>query len=170
MNGLAALAAKEAVVATGLGTSLLPGVAPSAVDGFAVGTLLSGVCFLLVMVPRRGWRRPRQSAAGPPPHTVLTEPEAAPGYDGYAGYATAASLSGVLSGESAEIVVSPPPLRDEVPQEPKGGGYRSKHRLADPVGDRRTETRRAPGRHAAPSARSGARTARLGVRALAVRS
>ncbi|HUD79566.1 MAG TPA: hypothetical protein VMR00_17095 [Streptosporangiaceae bacterium] len=166
MNGLAALAAKEAVVATGLGTSLLPGIAPSAVDGFAVGTLLSGVCFLLVMVPRRGWRRPRQSAAD----TVLTEPEAAPGYDGYAGYATAASLSGVLSDESAEIVVSPPPLRDEVPQEPKGGGYRSKHRLADPVGDRRTETRRAPGRHAAPSARSGARTARLGVRALAVRS
>lgn len=166
MNGLAALAAKEAVVATGLGTSLLPGVAPSAVDGFAVGTLLSGVCFLLVMVPRRGWRLRRQSAAD----TVLTEPEAAPGYDGYAGYATAASLSGVLSGESAEIVVSPPPLRDEVPQEPKGGGYRSKHRLADPVGDRRTETRRAPGRHAAPSARSGARTARLGVRALAVRS
>jgi hypothetical protein len=64
MNGIAALAAKEAFVASGLGTTLLPGIAPSAVDGFAVGTLLSGICFLLVMAPRRHPRKNRLSARG----------------------------------------------------------------------------------------------------------
>ena len=64
MNGIAALAAKEVVAASGLGAGLLPGVAPSAVDGFAAGTLLSGVCFLLIVAPRHGLRRPRLSARG----------------------------------------------------------------------------------------------------------
>jgi hypothetical protein len=53
MNGIAVLAVKGAAVASGLGASLLPGVAPSAIEGFAVGSLLSGVCLLLVIAPRR---------------------------------------------------------------------------------------------------------------------
>jgi hypothetical protein len=46
---------------------------------------------------------------------------------------------------------------DEGPQE-SGRGYRSKHRMTDAdTGDRRPEARRGPPRHAAPSARFGAR-------------
>ena len=50
MNGIAVMAAKEAAVVSGFGSGLL---APSAVDGFAVGTLLSGVCLLMAIGPRR---------------------------------------------------------------------------------------------------------------------
>jgi|SRR5271165_3142239 len=59
MNAIAALAAKEAAVVSGFGAGLL---APSAVDGFAVGTLLSGVCVLMVIGPRRRLRHARQGS------------------------------------------------------------------------------------------------------------
>ena len=104
MNGIAALAAKEVVAASGLGAGLLPGVAPSAVDGFAAGTLLSGVCFLLIVAPRHGLRRPRLSARGrslPDPaeaidiaETTACTPADGPGYAAPAaeGYASAPAL------------------------------------------------------------------------------
>ena len=57
MNGLATIAVKGAAVVSGFGSGLL---APSAVDGFAVGTLLSGVCLLMAIGPRRRRRRARQ--------------------------------------------------------------------------------------------------------------
>jgi hypothetical protein len=57
MNGIAAIAVKEAAVLSGFGSGLL---APSAVDGFAVGTLLSGVCLLMAIGPGRRLRRARQ--------------------------------------------------------------------------------------------------------------
>jgi hypothetical protein len=62
-------------------------------------------------------------------------------------------------------------LTDEVSREPRGAGYHSKHRLIDPEpGDRRPETRRNAGRHAAPSAGIGGRmNGRLAFRPLAVR-
>lgn len=75
MNAIAALAAKEAAVVSGFGAGLL---APSAVDGFAVGTLLSGVCVLMVIRPRRRLRHARQgrdaqsSPAGAPANTACT--------------------------------------------------------------------------------------------------
>ena len=53
MNGLAPLAIKEAA---GIGAGLLPAIPASAVDGFAVGMLLSGLCFLSVLASRRGLR------------------------------------------------------------------------------------------------------------------
>jgi hypothetical protein len=61
MNGIAALAAKEAAAVAGLGVGLVPGIAPGAVDGFAIGTLLSGLCFLMVLAPHRKPRRTRLS-------------------------------------------------------------------------------------------------------------
>jgi len=142
MNGLAALAAKEAALASGV--SLLPGIAPSAVDGFAVGTLLSGLCFLMVMAPKHGLRRGRMSAregmlAGVGP----VQPE----------YAMAVTLSDPFADESAELIVPAGSCpADEIGPEQKPAGYRSKHRLTDPdSAERRQEARRSQGRHAAPS-------------------
>ncbi|MGO8957382.1 MAG: hypothetical protein ACLQFR_08460 [Streptosporangiaceae bacterium] len=63
MNGIAVLAAKGTAVVPGFGSALL---APSAVDGFAAGTLLTGVCVLIVMGRRRRRRRPPPSSETPP--------------------------------------------------------------------------------------------------------
>jgi hypothetical protein len=73
MSGFAGLAINHAALASGLGTTFLPGVGPGAVQGFAVGTLLSGLCVLAAMAPRRISRRKRQALkiggrhAAPPP-------------------------------------------------------------------------------------------------------
>ena len=61
MSGIAVLAVKQAGVASALGTTFLRGVAPAAVQGFAVGTLLCGLCYVAVMAPRRWSRRKRQA-------------------------------------------------------------------------------------------------------------
>jgi hypothetical protein len=165
MNGIAALAAKEAAVASGFGANLLTGVAPSAVDGFAVGTMLSGICFLLVMAPRYGLRRSRLSSReGMWAHPAAASVTALP---------TTTSFSDPFADESAEIVVpSVPSGRDEGhAHDVKGGGYRSKHRMADSgSGERRPESRRSAPRHAAPSNSIGSRMAgRLPLHPLAVR-
>jgi hypothetical protein len=151
MNGIAALAAKEALVASGLGSSLLPGIAPSAVDGFAAGTLLSGVCFLLVMAPRHGARRNRLSAKA-----AALIPAAPAPVTAYSGRAGAGTISDPFADESAELVLpTDSPVRDNAVQLPEvkaGAGYRSKHRLADQDAEqRRPDIRRSSGRHAAPS-------------------
>jgi len=66
MSGFAALAVKPAVVASGLGSTLLSDIGRSAVQGFAVGTLLSAACFLAVMTPRRHHHRHAGRHAAPP--------------------------------------------------------------------------------------------------------
>jgi len=66
MSGFSALAVKPAAVASGLGTTFLPGIGAAAVQGFAVGTMLSAVCFLAVMAPRRHSRRNAGRHAAPP--------------------------------------------------------------------------------------------------------
>ncbi len=178
MNGLAALAVKEAAVASGLGASLLPGIAPSAVDGFAVGTLLSGVCFLLVMAPRRGLRRARSSsgagqlanAAYSAPHTAGSVP---------------VTVSDPFADEATEVVVPALPTAAGLPSLPghdeaasgpdgKGNGYRSKHRMSgtgNGTAERRPEAKRCPPRHAAPSVSLGSRMAgRLPLHPVAARN
>ncbi len=182
MNAIAALAAKEAAVVSGLGAGLL---APSAVDGFAAGTLLSGICVLMVVGPGRRLRRAR-----PGPEVVAarggwgTTAYAAP-----AGYPVAA-MSDPYADESAEALVPPAatlpsalpmpspspaasPGRDEAGHghDGKSGGYRSKHRLSEPeAGDRRPESRRSAPRHAAPSHGIGSRmVGRLPLHPLTVR-
>jgi hypothetical protein len=67
MSGFTALAVKPAALASGLGTTLLPSIGRGAVQGFAVGTMLSAVCFLAVMTPRRHSRRHVGRHAAPPP-------------------------------------------------------------------------------------------------------
>ncbi len=120
MNSFAALAVKEAATASGHGASLLPAIAPSALDGFAVGALLSALCVLLVMVPRHISRRTRQSARtrGPADADMPTRSatsavaalSAAPTQE-----AASAGVTSPFADESAEIVVWHP-LRDDAGQ------------------------------------------------------
>jgi hypothetical protein len=179
MSGLAALAVKEAAVASGLGTTFLPGVAPSAVDGFAVGTLLSGLCFLLVMAPRRRSHRKRRLArnaeqAVAPQNPVspnLAGDVAAPAYvpapacapaSAYVAApacATAGAACDPFADESAEVVVSYPIQEVSLGLPDVNNAGHSKHRLAGPEAERRPEIRRGAGRHAAPPAGVGSRTA-----------
>jgi hypothetical protein len=63
MHTWAIWAAKEAAVASGLGAGLAPAIGVGPLDGFAVGVLASGACYLAVTFPRRARRRPADSAA-----------------------------------------------------------------------------------------------------------
>jgi hypothetical protein len=169
MSGFAALAVKEAAVASGLGTAVLPGIAPSALDGFAVGTLLCGVCFVLVKAPRRMSRRSKRSARG----SMLTSAAHNPMTPDLSGYAAvkpahqaagSAANAGPFADESAEMVISLS-SRDEMAKlaemaqlaDAKNCG---KHRLSSAeVPERRPELKRGSGRHAAPPAGVGSRMA-----------
>jgi hypothetical protein len=61
MSAWAAVAVKEAAITTSAGAGVLHGIAPGALDGFAAGALLTGVCFLVIVAPRT-LRRSRLSA------------------------------------------------------------------------------------------------------------
>ncbi len=171
MTGWAALVAKDAAVASGLGSSVLGGIAPSAIDGFAVGTLLCGLCLVLVMAPRRLSRRrkrsTRQSVWTTGPHNPMT-----PDLSSYAtAYARAATtpIADPFADESAEIVVYLPAREENPPlRDPKNTG---KHRPAGPdLAEKRPELRRSPGRHAAPPVGVGSRVAsKLTLSSLALR-
>ena len=156
MHGIAALAAKEAAVVSGFGAGLLT---PSAVDGFAVGTLLSAICVLIVLGPRRHMRRQRSASRGVASATAAcTAAQSSQ---------SAIAISDLLADELAETVVlsamplpataavlSAPPGRDDAgtAQDRKTSGHRSKHRMSEPgTSDRRRESRRSAPRHAAPS-------------------
>jgi hypothetical protein len=152
MSGLAALAVKEAAVASGLGTTFLPGVAPSAVEGFAVGTLLSGLCFLLVIAPRRRFRRRSRSArkAMRASATQTLSSHDLPGHVAASAYAATGVISDPFADESAEVLVSYPvqEVSLELPDQSNGGS--SRHRLTGTEARQRPEARRSAGRHAAP--------------------
>lgn len=135
MSGFTVLAVKEVAVASGLSTGLLPGIPPSAIDGFAAGTLLSALCVLLVMAPRHGLRRrrarARAAARARAPHNPKT-PDLSGNAPRQARFVPAAS-SNPLADESAEVVIS---------------------RV-----ERRPEAKRSSGRHAAPPVGVGSRVA-----------
>jgi hypothetical protein len=81
MSAWAAIVAREATVTATAGTGLLHSVAPSAIDGFAVGTLLTGLCFIVAVAPRM--RRPRLSGQ-PDPWPVRTRHGSKTRSDSYA--------------------------------------------------------------------------------------
>ena len=59
MTTWAALAAKQAALATGLNTNIVPTLGARAIDGFAIGALMTAACFIAVTAPRRSrstWR------------------------------------------------------------------------------------------------------------------
>jgi hypothetical protein len=177
VSGFAVLAAKDVAVASGLGTSVLPTIAPSVIDGFAAGTLLSALCVLLVMAPRRGFRR-RRARARSGARTTSPRNPMTPELSGDAAAASrrarfaAVAISDPLADESAEVVIS---LADryEWAQLPgrANSGYATRHELpGSDVPQRRPEVRRGSGRHAAPSAGVGSRVAsKLVPHALAAR-
>ena len=152
MNGIAAIAVKEAAVMSGFGSGLL---APSAVDGFAVGTLLSGVCLLMAIGPRRRLRRVRQGRVTQSSRVgTSAKPAAACGGSQH----PAAALPGPSADESAEVVAPAGTYgRDEgaYTHNSKNNGHRSKHRLSEPHASRRRESRRSAPRHAARAPRIG---------------
>jgi hypothetical protein len=150
MIGLAAVAVKEVAVTSGLSTSLLRGIPPSAVDGFAAGTLLSGLCYLIVMAPRRGWRRGNR----PAPRGSARTNAPAPHDHG----ATPPDLS-AFADESTEIVVAHPIHAQGPELLDRHSDHQSKSGLAATVIERRPEPRRSGGRHAAPTAGVGSRVA-----------
>lgn len=169
MTGIAAIA--------GLGTNLLNGITPSAIDGFAAGTILSGLCFLLVMVPRRRSRRASRtklsaSAASAKAPRIPMTPEPSR-YVAAPAYAVATPVPDPFADESAEVVVSFP-VREHGAQlaDVKDGDHRSKHRVsATGVVERRPELRRGTGRHAAPPVGRGSRmVSRLALHPVAIRS
>jgi len=141
VSGFTVLAVKEVAVASGLSTGLLPAIAPSAIDGFAAGTLLSALCVLLVMAPRHGLRRRRARARAAARARAVAQVRAAHNPmtpDLSANAARQARLvpaasSNPLADESAEVVIS---------------------RV-----ERRPEAKRSSGRHAAPPVGVGSRVA-----------
>jgi len=176
VSGFAVLAAKEVAVASGLGTSVLPTIAPSVIDGFAAGTLLSALCVLLVMAPRRGFRRrrtrARSGARTSSPRNPMT-PELSGGSAAPRRARLAAvAISDPLADESAEVVIS---LADtyEWAQLPgrATGGNPTRHELpGSAMPQRRPEAKRGSGRHAAPPVGVGSRVAsKLVPHALAAR-
>ncbi len=152
MSGFAALAVKEAAVASGLGSTVLPGIAPSALDGFAVGTLLCGVCFVLVKAPRRISRRSKLAARARALTNAAHNPMT-PNLSIYAATSTHSCAVGtnadLFADESAEMIVSLPSQEEmALLADLKNSG---KHRQSgSEVPVRRSEAKRSSGRHAAP--------------------
>ena len=62
MSAWVAIAAKEAATTTSLGSGILHGIPAGALDGFAVGAMLTGLCFLMIVAPR-SLQRPRLAAS-----------------------------------------------------------------------------------------------------------
>ena len=237
MSTWAVVAAKGAA-ATSVGSGI--GLAPSALDGFAVGALLTGLCFLVIVAPhlirrsrlsarQRMWTASSRHARVRPAHyaapdfatpelatpdfgtpdvgtpdfvapedtyflaapsdldVAATEtaqaqdapatysdpspevfiPAAGEDFGGHAGADPYADPYADVFGASAENEIDLSGI-DEAPQD-SGRGYHSKHRMTgSETGERRPEARRGPPRHAAPSARLGARmSSRLAVFSIA---
>jgi hypothetical protein len=132
MTGLAAVAINHGVVAS-LGTTFLPGVAPSAVAGFGAGALLSALCVLGVMAQRRHSRWQRRAGRTAAPRTGPRQPRARENPGNVATIAEVGALA----------------------YAPAGYGPTPSTFGAEP----RSEVRRSAGRHAAPPASASSRMA-----------
>jgi hypothetical protein len=164
-------------VASGAGTSLLPTIAPSVLDGFAAGTLLSALCVLLVMAPRRGLRR-RRARARSNARPTIAHKSIPPDLSGDPAAmrrtrSAAAAISDPLADESAEVVISVAARHEWAPLSghTTSDGYATRHELpGSNVPVRRPEPKRGSGRHAAPPVGVGSRVAsKLAPHALAAR-
>jgi hypothetical protein len=160
MHTWAVLAAKEAAIASGLGAGIVPAVGAGSLDGFALGALISGTCILMLTSPRRGRRRGLAAARG----RALAAAREPAGPE---------AAGDVAAGYPAPVTVPAPPDENGAEAEDRedvaGGGYRSRHSLADQgVSSNRSGARRNSPRHAAPPASFSSRmTGRTAVRALA---
>ncbi len=89
------VAAKEAAITTGMGAGIVPTIAPASLDGFAVGALLTGACFLAITTPRRARRSRlrRLPGAGQEAFDVAAGESPPSGYGGGSSALTAQSPS-----------------------------------------------------------------------------
>lgn len=150
MNTWAVLAAKQAIVASGLGASVVP-VAGGSVDGFAIGAVISGTC-MFMLTSARG-RRPAAAQAGGRLRLVTH------GRNVLAGKP--------LEDASPEMIV-PAPEGDQAGgteperRESAGRDYQSRHRRSEhgTVDKQQPEARSKP-RHAAPAVSLSSRVTRL---------
>jgi hypothetical protein len=170
MSMLAFMAAKGTAAVS---TALAPVIGANTLDGFAVGMLLSGGVFLLIVTNRHGLRRALRLAVGPrlamasfapavpvtddavrdelllPPGTGLDpEPKLVP----------EPKLDPESKLDPAPELVPAPGSAAAPDQSSRSVGYQSKHRIAGPEESRAwPESRRRAPRHAAPpSALAGA--------------
>jgi hypothetical protein len=180
MSGLAALAVHDVAVASVAGTSLPAGLTPSVIDGFAAGALLSGLCLLLVMAPRRILRRRRPTVRGAAwasaQHQLITPDLSA--YAARPAKVLAATILDSLADESAEVVVCLPGREARVPTRRPEARVPTRRpearvptRRPEPtVPTRRPEAKRSSGRHAAPPVGVGNRmVSKLALHPLAAR-
>ena len=150
MNTWAVLAAKQAIIASGLGAGVVPAAGSGSVDGFAIGAVISGTC-MFMLASARG-RRPAAARAG-----------------GRLGLVTRGrnALSGLaLEDASPEMIVPAPEGEQAGGTEPErrdaaGRDYQSRHRRSEHgTPDKQPEARSKP-RHAAPTVSLSSRMTRL---------
>lgn len=151
MNTWAVLAAKHAIIASGLGASVVPATGSGSVDGFAIGAVISGTC-MFMLTSARG-RRPAAARAGGRLRLVTH------GRNLLAGHP--------LEDASPEMIVPAPEGEQAGGTEPErrdaaGRDYQSRHRRADhgTVDKQQPEARSKP-RHAAPAVSLSSRVTRL---------
>lgn len=180
MSTWVVLAAKQAAIATGFGTGLVPAIGTGSLDGFVVGAAMTGACFTALTAPGRARRRAGGTAAAGLPVTAagLTAAISAAGV-------TVASADGARDADRARAALlrryfaaaeqfepgweQPSPAAEQAAgqdqgdsrpegnggdwaQDGPGGGYQSRHRLGDGSAIRRPrqEGRRTAPKHAAP--------------------
>jgi hypothetical protein len=174
MTMWAALAAKQLALASGLESNVVPTLGARAIDGFAIGALMTAACFLAVTAPRRARRfwRPRM-------------PGSRAGF--FAWRRRDACGDRMMAAQSAAVGQNWPDLprgaddrsaagQPGIGSDPDGGsdrsaggtgegdlpgGYRSRHRRTDGPGVWRPEPRRSMPRHAAPPPGFGSMMASL---------
>jgi hypothetical protein len=161
LGGFAALAVQHAAVASDPAATFLPGLAPSAVEGFAVGTLLSGLCFPTVVALRRRSRRKSQ-AAGNAVRAAATRQSVGAARaipDPFADEAAEVLLHSYLPGEASfEVLTIENDGHNSHPltaADPEPG--HSRHPLTAAGPEPRPAIRRGAGRHAAPPPGVGGR-------------
>jgi hypothetical protein len=110
MSTWAAFAAKGAAAAatTAAGAGTAQAISPAALDGFAVGTLLTGMCFLVVVAPRT-MRRSRLSARRSLWPAALRSSKSHPDYFAAPADTHSAAVAPELAAPAAPVLETPAP-------------------------------------------------------------
>lgn len=184
MSAWAAVAAKSAVIMSSADISL-HGITPGALDGFALGALLTGACFLAISVPRLLRRNRLPASEGTfsrtrqprfkrdyfaNPADTGASPADGDAFGGDGELAAAADGRWLAAADPFDAfadddVILPGTGGAHLTHEPSGrSGYHSKHRMPGSDIARMADDSRTPPRHAAapprlpgsPSGRSAA--------------
>jgi hypothetical protein len=183
MNTWAVLAAKDAVLASGLGAGAAPLAGIGSIDSFAIGVALSGTCMLILTTPRR---RRHQAAVAEAGRVLPRRRRSALATRTLADATREVFVPAPLAPDDSappDVPVAPgvpaapvAPDAQAAPDEPwydeagsarperreaAGRDYQSKHRLAGPAPAETKPEGRSKPRHAAPAASVSVRLTRL---------